>query len=218
MALTKTTEPSGKCIRDGRYTRSKVKANKQTKALEAIIGAPQITLKQHIDARITADDAAIDARAEQDAREEDLQDAHGVLSAKLFGESGSYDSDIYRAVFAIAPSKLAALAEADRRKGYILVNDAIAKGVPKSCDIAAKAALAAHADYAKAYGNRETADKLLTDAEKAEAKARDNWHTAIRQLKAQLTNLFPRDAKKVLRFFPAAPKAKKAAASPDQPV
>ncbi|MSQ84054.1 MAG: hypothetical protein EXR77_14420 [Myxococcales bacterium] len=63
----------------------------------------------------------------------------------------------------------------------------------------------------KSRGSGDTAD-----ADKAEAKARDNWHTAIRQLKAQLTNLFPRDVKKVLRFFPVAPKTKKAVASPDQ--
>ncbi len=217
MALTKTTESSGKCIRDGRYTRSKVKANKQTKALEAVIGAPQVTLKQHIDARIAADDAAIDARAEQDAREEDLQDAQGALSAKLFGESGSYDSDVYRAVFEVSPSKIAVMAEDDRRKQYVKVNDAIAKGVPKACDPAAKAVLAAHGDYAKAYGNRENADKVLGDAEKLEGKARDNWHTAIRQLKAQLTNLFPRDPKKVLRFFPVAAKAKKKGPGDDEP-
>ncbi|MBM4346474.1 MAG: hypothetical protein FJ100_24115 [Deltaproteobacteria bacterium] len=89
MAVTKTTEISGKCIRDGRYIRSKVKANKKTKALDPVLGIAQIALKQTIDARIAADAAAIDARAEQDAREEDLQDALGVLSAKLFGESGS---------------------------------------------------------------------------------------------------------------------------------
>ena len=120
----------------------------------------------------------------------------------------AYDSEVYRAVFELAPSNIAVLDEDDRRKAYVKVNDAIAKGVPKSCDAAAKVVLAAHADYAKAYGNRETVDKILGDAEKAEAKARDNWHTAIRQLKAQLTNIFPRDSKKVLKFFRAAPTAK----------
>ncbi len=209
MALTKTSESSGKCIRDGRYTRSKVKANKKTKALEPVIGIAQVKLKQTIDARIAADDAAIDARAEQDAREEDLQDEQGVLSAKLFGESGSYDSELYRGVFELAPSKIAVLGEEDRRKAYVAVNTAIAKGVPKACEPAAKGVLAAHGDYTKAYGAREAADGVLRDAEKIEAKARDEWHTAIRQLKAQLTNLFPRQPKKVLRFFPAPAKGKK---------
>ncbi|MSQ84780.1 MAG: hypothetical protein EXR77_18225 [Myxococcales bacterium] len=104
-----------------------------------------------------------------------------MLSAKLFGEGGSYDSDVYRAVFELAPSTIAVLAEDDPRKAYVKVNAAIAKGVPESGDAAAKTVLAAHVDYAKAYGSRETADKILGAAEKAEAKARDNWHTAIRQ-------------------------------------
>ena len=134
MALTKTTASSGTCIRDGRYTRSKVKANKQTKALEPVIGGPQVTLKQHIDSRIAADDAAIDARAEQDAREEDLQEAHGVLSAKLFGEGGSYDSDVYRAVFELAPSNIAVPGEDDRRKAYVDFGGM--PGMRCDCDVA----------------------------------------------------------------------------------
>jgi len=124
---------------------------------------------------------------------------------------GTNDRDLYRGVFALAPSKVAVLGEDDRRKAYLAVNAAIAKDVPKACEAAAKGVGAAHGEYNKAYGNRDTADGVLRDADNAEAKARDEWHTAVRQLKAQLTNLFPRESKKVLRFFPAPAKSKKKA-------
>jgi len=37
-AINNTTESSGKRIRDGRYFRSKVKANNKTKALDPVLG------------------------------------------------------------------------------------------------------------------------------------------------------------------------------------
>jgi len=72
---------------------------------------------------------------------------------------------------------------------------------PKELAATAKAVVAAHGGYETARTAAAATQKALDKAQEAEVASLDQWHTAVRKLKAQLTDHYPRDRKHVARFF-----------------
>ena len=220
MALLATNSPSGQAIRAGRKTQARVKADKKVKDLVGTLAPSQEDLKAKMALRVTADDHNIDAEEELDARETDLQDALGSLSAKAHGLYESYEAPGYRRILEIAPSKVISMSEADRRAQYVKTFDALKDDTPKELAVSAKAAVSAYADYNTAYEAATTTGKALKKALELEEASLDHWHTAIRRLKGQLIDRYPRDNKRVAKFFSgpgAKPKKAVAAAEANDP-
>ena len=213
MAILSTSSPSGAAIRSGRKTIAYVKADKAVKDLAPVLKTAQDDLKAHMNARVACDDANIDAQEESRAREDDLLDALGTLGVKAYGLFESYDAPGYRRILAIAPSKLAGMSEEDRRKEYAATFAALKEDTPKELAVPVKAAQAAHDDYETAYKGAAGTQAALDKSIKAEKQSLDGWHTAVRKLKAQITDRFPRDARRVARYFKSAVVAKKKTAA-----
>ena len=201
MAILSTNSPSGAAIRAGRQTLAAVKAVTAVKALAGVLVPAQADLKAKMAARTLCDDANIDAQGEAGAREDDLLDALGSLGRKAYGLYESYGAAGYRRIFGIAPSKLAGLRDMDRRAAYAACLEALQDDTPKELAATAKAVVAAHGGYETARTAAAATQKALDKAQEAEVASLDQWHTAVRKLKAQLTDHYPRDRKHVARFF-----------------
>ena len=209
MAILATTSPSGAAIRAGRKTLARVKADKHVKDLKGVLSQPQADLKARMNARVDADDANIDAQQECGAREDDLLDALGSLGIKAYGLYEAYRDAGYRRLFTVAPSKLSNLGEDGRRKAYTVTLQALKEETPKELAGAAKAVVTAHGEYEAAYLAAAGSQKALDKAQLVEGASLDEWHTAVRKLKAQITDRFPRDLKRVAKFFQSAVTKKK---------
>ena len=207
---------SGVLIRLGIYIIARLKAKAATQDLVATLQPAQLKLKASMGAREAADTQAIEAGAATDDRLGDLREQILAFGVKAFGHFGSRKAEGYLAIYPKAPSDLVKTPVAQRDAVFARLRKA-ALAAPKELAVFAKDLEAAGAAWAKAVTAEAAAAEALAQAVKAEKKAADEWQTAVRVLKARLTERYPRSPEKVAGFFPAAAGKKAAAAQVVEP-
>ncbi len=196
---------SGVLIRLAIYIIARLKAKPATKDLVATLQPAQTKLKGAMTVREAADTLAIEAGANLDDRYLDLCEQIGIFGVKAFGHFGSRTAEGYLEIFPKAPSILVKTPVLQRAAVFAKLRKAALAG-PKELAAFAKELDATGAAWDKAVLDDAAAQEALAVAVKAEKKAADEWQTAVRVLKAQLAQRFPRNPEKVASFFPPTPK------------
>lgn len=204
MALPPLQATSGNLIRDGLYTQGQIHADPETHALVPTLEGPQIALEKSVENRRAADKVAIMAAASADFRLGAAQRAIVTFGVKVYGHFTSRTDPHYLRILPHAASDLAGANPSDRAATFAaLRKEALDPATPKDLAPAVKLVVAAIDEWTTTTAASAKADDALKVVGKAEAKAADEWQTAVRKLRGQLIALFPRDVKRQRSYFPA---------------
>lgn len=192
-----------------RYCRSKLKPDPKTTDMVEAVVACMAALRLVMDKRNAAEDALIDLRGALDFAFEQFVDAIGPFSHSLLGATGgSRTAPGYVRIFKSAPSTYSTLAMRDRAAAFeTLIKALLDPETPAILAPQVKHLAALHKAWANAHAEMMKAEATMAHAVAEASKVRGEGLDVLAQIDGELKKRFPRNRKRVARYFPANKKA-----------
>ncbi len=203
MALLPETVAISILIRSLLYLASRLKADPATKDL-----APQVMgwiaqLQKALAAHNAAENAEMDTQAFRDFAADSFTDALVPFGQRLAAcHGGSRTATGYTRVFEVAPSKLAETPQKDQVAEFARFLEAIKDAeTPKDLAQYVTQIESLHGAFKLAHDADAAQQKTVAKAVTEIGKARTICLDGIAQIQAELNKRFPRNRKKVARYF-----------------